>query len=35
LIREKILDNFKDIKQLSEKTGQVDFITSLSKVAYM
>lgn len=34
-VREKILDSFKDIKELSESTAKIDFITSLSRVAYM
>ncbi|MFA5917559.1 MAG: DNA mismatch repair protein MutS [Candidatus Gracilibacteria bacterium] len=34
-IRENILDSFKQIKELSEKTAKVDFMTSLSRVAYM
>lgn len=34
-VREKILDCFKDIKELSESTAKIDFITSLSRVAYM
>ena len=34
-LREKILDSFKNIKELSEQTAKVDFITSLSRVAYM
>jgi DNA mismatch repair ATPase MutS len=34
-VRERILDSFKNIKELSEKTAKVDFTTSLSRVAYM
>ncbi len=34
-VRENILDSFKQIKELSEKTAKVDFMTSLSRVAYM
>lgn len=34
-IREQVLDSFKDIKELSEKTAKIDFITSLSRVAYL
>ncbi len=34
-LREKILDSFKNIKDLSEKTAKIDFVTSLSRVAYM
>ncbi len=34
-IREQILNSFKNIKELSEKTAKVDFTTSLSRVAYM
>lgn len=34
-IRENILESFKNIKDLSEKTAKIDFITSLSRVAYM
>jgi DNA mismatch repair ATPase MutS len=34
-VREHILDSFKNIKELSEKTANIDFVTSLSRVAYM
>ncbi len=34
-VRENILDSFKQIKELSEKTAKIDFVTSLSRVAYM
>lgn len=34
-IRENILNSFKEIKQISEKTAKIDFLTSLSRVAYI
>lgn len=33
-IREKILDNFNDIKNISENISYIDFISSLSEVSY-
>jgi DNA mismatch repair protein MutS len=33
-IREKILENFADIKKFAEISANVDFITSLSQIAY-
>lgn len=33
-IREEILDNYNDIKNISDKTSNIDFLASLSEVAY-
>ena len=34
-VREKILDSFAEVKKLSEKTAYIDFMSSLSNVAYL
>lgn len=34
-IRETILDSFKNIKEISDNTAKIDFISALSRVAYM
>jgi hypothetical protein len=33
-IREEILDNFNDIKEISDKITNIDFLSTLSQVAY-
>jgi len=33
-IREEILDFYSDIKEISDKTANIDFLASLSQVSY-